>query len=316
MGEKIKLEQAKFFELVALLAERIKNSEAYSLDTAPVKIFAVPRGGIPVVYALHRFLMNFNIVAFPHEADFIIDDLIDSGATKERYDKIIEYVGTKGKTIIFDVLIDKRTMSSPYHGEWVVFPWEDMDNDDDEDSSALDIPIRMMQYIGEDVDRDGLLETPERVVRSWDMLYGGYRTNPKELLKTFDNVERYDQMVTLRNIEFYSTCEHHILPFFGRIHIAYLPTTRIVGISKLARVVEAYSRRLQVQERLTQQVAKAVQDALNPLGVGVYCEAQHLCMIARGVQKQNSVMCTTALTGNFLSGTVRDEFFATVQKGR
>jgi GTP cyclohydrolase IA len=167
----------------------------------------------------------------------------------------------------------------------------------------------ILQFLGEDADREGLQETPNRVIRSWERLYGGYIQTPAEILKTqFSEIEQYDQMVTLRDIEFYSMCEHHMLPFFGKVHIAYIPRESVVGISKLARLVEVFARRLQIQERLTQQISDAINSCLSPQGVGVVIEAQHFCMVARGVEKQNSKMVTSALKGIFLENPIKSEF--------
>ncbi len=168
---------------------------------------------------------------------------------------------------------------------------------------------RIIRAIGDDPSREGLVETPQRVVRSWEKLFGGYKTDPKEILsRTFD-AGGYNEMVMLKHIEFYSTCEHHMLPFFGKVSIAYIPRTRVVGVSKLARVVEAYSRRLQIQERLTVQIADAIEEALEPLGVMVVVEALHMCMVARGVEKQESKMVTSVVRGLFMEATARNEFF-------
>jgi len=167
----------------------------------------------------------------------------------------------------------------------------------------------LLQHIGDDPEREGLVGTPDRVVRSWDKLYGGYKQNPKDVLCTvFEETENYDQMVLLRDIEMYSTCEHHLLPFFGKAHVGYVPGTRVVGISKLARLVECFARRLQIQEKMTQQIADALNDNLSPRGVGVIVEAQHFCMTSRGVEKQNSVMVTSALRGCFTEKDVKEEF--------
>lgn len=309
--KKVVLTQAQFFDMVARLATEI-NLE-WGEKRLP-KLYGVPRGGIPVVYALQRY-REFEICQEPGDADFIVDDLIDSGATQARYLELIANNSLRGIKQEFVVLIDKRGLSDSGKKSWIVFPWEvSRDGASEVDTSSLDIPQRFLQYIGEDQNRDGLRETPSRVVKSWDELYKGYFMNPIDLMKTFDNVENYDEMIVLRDIDFYSTCEHHLLPFFGRIHIAYLPTNKVIGVSKLARVVECYSRRLQIQERLTQQVANAIEDNLQPLGVGVFCEAQHLCMMARGVEKQSSKMCTTALLGKFRDQVVRQEFFSMVQR--
>ncbi|GAI82055.1 unnamed protein product, partial [marine sediment metagenome] len=156
---------------------------------------------------------------------------------------------------------------------------------------------RIIKAIDSDPCREGLSETPERVVRSWQKLYCGYQEDPKAILGTTFDAGGYNEMIMLRNIEFYSTCEHHLLPFFGHATVAYIPRLRVVGISKIARVVEAFSRRLQIQERLTTQIADSIEKALEPLGVMVVLEAQHLCMVARGVEKQHSAMVTSVVRG-------------------
>lgn len=156
----------------------------------------------------------------------------------------------------------------------------------------------IMQEIGEDPAREGLTDTPKRVIKSWNHLYSGYEKDPKEIFTVFDS-EGYDSMVLLKNIEFYSMCEHHMLPFFGKAHIAYIPNKKVVGISKLARLLEIFSRRLQIQERIGIQIIKELDKNLQPLGSACILEAQHLCMVARGVEKQNSIMTTSALSGVF-----------------
>ena len=171
----------------------------------------------------------------------------------------------------------------------------------------------LLEYIGEDAGREGLLDTPDRIVRSWKHLFSGYNKDPADILTVFD-AEGYDQMVLLKEITFYSSCEHHWLPFIGKAHVAYIPDEKIIGISKLARIVEIYARRLQVQERMTEQIADCIVEHLNPLGVGVVVEGQHLCMQARGVEKQHSVMATSALRGVFKNdpGT-REEFMRLIR---
>lgn len=166
--------------------------------------------------------------------------------------------------------------------------------------------------IGEDPSREGLLDTPSRVVKSWDTLFGGYKMEPSEILSRRFSSENYDQMIVLKDIEMFSTCEHHMLPFFGKVHVAYLPEKNVVGLSKLARLVECFSRRLQIQERLTQQIADSLMEQTGARGVGVMIEAKHFCMIARGINKQNSVMSTTALRGEFMKQSVRSEFLSYV----
>lgn len=173
----------------------------------------------------------------------------------------------------------------------------------------------MLKSIGEDVGREGLLDTPKRVVKSWSTLFGGYHQDPKTILGTVFDSDNYDQMIVLRDIEMFSTCEHHMLPFFGKAHVAYIPNGKVVGLSKLARLVECFSRRLQIQERLTQQIADAIMDHTGAKGCGVVLEAKHFCMVARGVSKQNSVMMTSALRGDFHTDpTMRAEFLSMVTK--
>jgi GTP cyclohydrolase I len=162
--------------------------------------------------------------------------------------------------------------------------------------------------LGEDVTRDGLTRTPERVAKAMHYLTQGYQLNALEILKSAVFDEHHSEMVIVKDIELYSMCEHHMLPFYGRAHIAYIPNGKIVGLSKLARVVDVYARRLQVQERLTTQVRDCIQEALHPLGVAVVIEAKHLCMMMRGVQKQNSVTTTSAFTGEFEKQSTRNEF--------
>ncbi|ANT65186.1 GTP cyclohydrolase 1 [Prosthecochloris sp. CIB 2401] len=167
----------------------------------------------------------------------------------------------------------------------------------------------LLEGLGEDPYREGLVKTPERVAKSLRFLTKGYRQNPEELLRKAVFTESYDEMVLVKDIELFSMCEHHMLPFFGKAHVAYIPDGKIVGLSKIARVVEVYARRLQVQERLTQQIRDAIVDVLNPKGVGVVIEAKHMCMVMRGVEKQNSTTTTSAMSGEFLSSeSTRSEF--------
>jgi len=166
----------------------------------------------------------------------------------------------------------------------------------------------IIEAIGEDPERDGLLKTPERMAKAMQFLTQGYKLDAREILNSAKFEESYSEMVLVKNIELYSMCEHHLLPFFGKAHIAYIPNGHITGLSKLARVVDVFARRLQVQERMTHEILDAIQDTLQPLGVGVVIEAQHLCMMMRGVQKQNSATTTSAFSGQFLKNETRSEF--------
>ncbi|MBC8293648.1 MAG: GTP cyclohydrolase I FolE [Proteobacteria bacterium] len=162
--------------------------------------------------------------------------------------------------------------------------------------------------LGEDPDREGLVKTPERVARSYEYLSSGYQQDPDEVIDDALFTEDYSEMIIVRDIDFFSLCEHHMLPFYGRAHVAYVPDKHIVGISKLARLVECYARRLQVQERMTSQIAGFIQDKLKPLGVGVVIRAEHMCMRMRGVQKPNSSVVTSSLLGVFQERDTRQEF--------
>lgn len=173
---------------------------------------------------------------------------------------------------------------------------------------------KIISDLGEDVSREGLLKTPERAAKALQFLTQGYHQDATEILKSAMFKESYDEMVIVKDIELYSLCEHHILPFFGKAHIAYIPNGHIVGLSKLPRIVDIFARRLQVQERLTEQILDCINDTLKPLGVAVVIEASHMCMMMRGVQKQNSVMKTSCLLGTFReSPSTRLEFLSLIK---
>lgn len=165
-----------------------------------------------------------------------------------------------------------------------------------------------LQLLGENPEREGLLKTPERLAKAMQFMMQGYNIDAKVILNSAKFHEEMSEMILVKDIELYSMCEHHILPFFGKAHVAYIPNGWITGLSKIARVVDVYSRRLQVQERLTTQILHAIKETLNPLGVAVVIEAQHLCMMMRGVQKQNSVTTTSAFDGEFMKNATRSEF--------
>ena len=191
--------------------------------------------------------------------------------------------------------------------------YEKVEQYDGEITEALADNYRtIINNLGEDINREGLEKTPERVAKAMQFLTHGYELNPLEIMKSALFTEDHKQMIVVKDIEVYSMCEHHMLPFFGKAHVAYIPNGKIVGLSKIPRIVDAFARRMQVQERLTDQIKDCIQEALNPLGVAVVIEAQHMCMQMRGIQKQNSVTTTSSFTGAFEKDKTRKEFISLV----
>jgi len=185
------------------------------------------------------------------------------------------------------------------------------------EGAIADLVRRMLAEIGEDPNREGLRQTPERFEKALRYLTSGYRQDPEKVLNGAMFSVGYDEMVVVKDIEVYSLCEHHLLPFFGKCHVAYIPNKKVVGLSKIARLVNMYARRLQIQERLTNQIATTIQERLSPLGVGVIIEARHLCMVMRGVEKQNSAAVTSAMLGAFRENKqTRDEFLSLIRGGK
>jgi GTP cyclohydrolase I len=180
--------------------------------------------------------------------------------------------------------------------------------------STEEIYAELLRRFDEDPTRDGLLKTPERVENAMAFLTKGYREDPTSILRGALFDVEYDEMVIVKDIEMFSLCEHHMLPFFGRVHVAYIPTGKVIGLSKIPRLIDVFARRLQVQERLTQQIADAIQEAIEPQGVGVVIEARHLCMMMRGVEKQNSSTVTSAMRGVFSKQSTRTEFLSLVRE--
>lgn len=278
------------------------------------RLWGVPRGGVPaallVALAANEISMAnvFRVVDTFEEAEIVVDDLVDSGRTRAQF---------AGKP--FAALFTKRAAQDDADGwhlyghvlpiqEWVVFPWEAS-----EAQSASDIVVRLLQFVGEDPKREGLIETPTRTMNAWREWTAGYGVNPADVLKSFeDGASSYDEMVLVKDIPVYSHCEHHLAPFFGVAHVAYVPDKRIVGLSKLSRLVDVFARRLQVQERLTVQIADALLEALAPKGVGVMVQCRHLCMESRGVARSRLVTVTTALRGCIKEGQAREEFLETI----
>jgi len=285
------------------IQEQASNlAERQRLSSATKYVYGIPQGGAPVALMIAQ-LTGLEIVDQPITGQtLIVDDLVDTGSTLNRYHEN----GFQTDTLY-------RKPWSPKHlapnattvEDWLGFPWER------DDGQPTDAVIRLLQHIGEDPTRDGLLDTPKRVVKSLKELTKGYEMDPGEILKTTFDVS-HDQMIVLSDVSYWSLCEHHMLPFYGKATIAYIPKPggRVVGLSKLARLVECYARRLQVQERMTDQIAAALEEHLNPLGVGVLVTGNHSCMAARGIQKQGN-MITSRLTGVMRTDqTARAEFLA------
>jgi GTP cyclohydrolase I len=181
------------------------------------------------------------------------------------------------------------------------------------DQSIAPLVKQILERLGEDTGREGLTRTPERVERALQFLTSGYAMDVNKVVNGALFTVKYDEMVIMKDIEFFSMCEHHMLPFFGKVHVAYIPRDRVIGLSKLPRLVDVFARRLQIQERMTQQIAQTIQDLIDPLGVGVICEARHFCMMMRGVEKQHSGAVTSAMLGAFRNQKeTRDEFLALV----
>lgn len=271
----------------------------------PARVYGIPRGGVSAALAM-RAHRHFELVDAPELADFVVDDLVDSGDTMER-------VLGLARNAAPVVLIDKRE-PGPYNGKWVVFPWED--GGANKTDTLEDNFKRVLQFVEPETNgRGGLEETPARVAKAWRFWTKGYGEDPASILKTFeDGAQGCNEMVLVRDIPIYSHCEHHLAAIFGKATIAYIPDGRIVGLSKLNRLADCFARRLQVQERLTNQIADALVEHLRPKGVGVIITARHMCMESRGVCQQGHDTVTSALRGVMLEGTPRAEFLALARK--
>jgi len=264
-------------------------------------VYGVPTGGcFPALLLAQRW--NIPLLDSPAPGCLVVDDICDSGRTLRPF----RAAGNTTEALV-------RKPASPADlapgatvvGGWVRFPWE-------HETGAEDSVVRLLQYIGEDPDRDGLVETPKRVLKAFREMTAGYRQDPKEILsKRFAST--YDQVVAVRDIEFVSLCEHHLLPFSGVAHVGYIPTGPVVGLSKVARLVDCFARRLQIQEQMTQQIAHAIETHLDAQGVAVIVTAKHHCMSCRGVMKKQAAMTTSVMLGAFReSPSARQEFLSLV----
>lgn len=279
------------WEEVRIEAKRIAETWQGKIDY----IYGIPQGGAPLAVMISEML-QISLVKYPTEAarTLIVDDLIDSGRTMAKYHGLFPTDAAFRKPHSpTDYAPNAKTID-----DWISFPWE---KNDGAPSEAI---VRLIEWIGDDPSREGLIETPDRVLKAWKELCDGYHQNPAAILaKTFE-VGKVDEMVILRDIPFVSFCEHHLLPFEGSADIAYIPKDRVVGLSKLARLVDVYAKRLQVQERLTQDIRQALDDHLDPLASGVVIRASHTCMCYRGIKKKAQMVTSS------LSGRLRDDHAA------
>ncbi len=258
-------------------------------------VYGVPQGGaVPAVMVART--LGLPILDSPDDGCLVVDDLVDSGATAERFQGHFDALYRKPHSPH-----EKAPAARELDG-WAVFPWE-------ADPVPTDAVRRLLQHLGENPDREGLADTPKRVVKALSEMTRGYQQDPAAILSTTFNVA-HDQMIHVKGISVVSMCEHHMLPFTGTAHVAYIPSDRVVGLSKIPRVVHTFARRLQVQERLTDQIADAINDTLHPQGVGVRITAHHACMGLRGVGEREATMTTTALRGCFFKAEARAEFLA------
>ncbi len=250
-------------------------------------VFGIPRGGIHIAQMLAK-ANGCTLEDNPANADWIIDDIVDSGRTKGRW---MERYQDAAFWAPYDKIARKEL-----RGVWVEFPWEQHDNERQAEDSAA----RLIEALGIDLNAEGMKETPDRLVRALRELTEGYQQDPQAILAKRFKAD-YDEMVVVRDIEFYSLCEHHLLPFKGTVTVGYIASGQVVGLSKLSRLVECYGRRLQLQERMTAQIAQAIQQHLEPRGVGVVVRAQHLCMAMRGVR------CPAEMVTSSLIGLMKDD---------
>lgn len=309
---KTKYPAAQFYEDVSTIAKAIlRTGRRYS------HIYPVPQGGVPFGMALARELKamygfavwvldqdGFENGTMDHRGVLVVDDIADSGRTllpyKDKHDTAVLHLRAS------------CNWSPTYHANfvrdtaWIEYWWENKKSDIE---SHI---VRQIEYIGEDPNREGLRETPARVVKSWSKLFGGYKASLEDVFKTFEE-GACDELVILKDVEFYSTCEHHLLPFYGKAHIGYIPDGKVIGVSKLARLLEVFARRMQIQERIGEQVTTALMEHLHPKGAICVLEAQHHCMTSRGVEKQDSVMVTSSIKGAFKQIETRAEFLSLIK---
>ena len=301
MNKKI-LDEDFVMDCICLLGQAIRSAEQKY-------VYGIPRGGTMVAVELHTMFPELEIITEPEAYSMdevaIVDDIVCTGRTlKPWLDCGYRCWGLYHRD---KYKHPNLTFCQRLEEGWYVFPWEKNVHDGEE------LVTRMLEYIGEDPTREGLIETPKRVVKAWQDWFAGYKQNPEDVAKIFTD-DSSDEMIILRDIEFQSFCEHHLAPFTGKAHVAYIPKGKLIGASKLARIVDLYAKRLQIQERICNQVTSALEDILQPLGAACLIEAKHSCISSRGVGKQHSEFITSSLTGVFKTDpAVRDEFLRLVK---
>ena len=291
---------------VSRIAAELEHMLPYQSKTMlgkSLKIYGIPRGGLIPAALIAGRLHNTELTEDPSKADVFIDDLIESGSTRERYDSAFS-----GKP--FRALYNKQ-VEDDLQGKWLVFPWE-VGQENAVPETIEENVARIIQAVDPNAAREGLKETPSRVAKAWQHWSSGYKIDPANVLKVFeDGAEGYDEMVVVRDIPFYSKCEHHLADIFGTATVAYIPNGKVVGLSKLSRLVDVFARRLQVQERMTCQIADALQEHVDPFGCGVILKARHMCMESRGICQSGHHTVTSALRGALKTdGVARAEFMA------
>lgn len=271
----------------------ILKLEARIGDSIFSSVYGIPRGG-QYPAAMIAQDMGKRLIFNPSEINaetLIVDDLIDSGETFAKYQGLYPACFFAAVYSKKEIKGKKCFVGRYVESDWIVFP--------DESGCGIEENLRRtLEYIGEDTTREGLVETPKRMRRAYDEIFAGYKTDPKDLVKTFTQ-GTCKEMVILKRCEFYSTCEHHFFPFFGHCSIGYLPNDKVIGVSKLARLLDCFAKRMQIQERMTAQIADFLMDELGAKGVYVVCEGVHFCMTSRGIRKQDASMVTSAIRGVF-----------------
>lgn len=296
------------------LSTWIKRSSGYNRLKY---VYGIPRGGMPLAYTLSSLLhlpMIFQLGAVSEDSILIVDDVIDSGTTRNRFkDYLFACIHVKAgaRALHGNIYYAHKDMNA-----WIHYFWEGQEPS----SSIEDNYTRILQYVGEDVTREGLLETPKRMAKAFKEMCSGYEMKVEDVIKDFDACG-CNELVLMRDIELQSLCEHHVLPFIGYAHVAYIPNGRVIGASKLARIVDIFSKRLQIQERIGEQVTDALMKHLNAKAAACIITAKHMCMQCRGIKKQSSSMVTSSLKGIFIDGTMqgiaaRAELMSLINLGR